>query len=76
MPGSIYSESWSAMAVDGSVADKEQKNASKSTQKEEMVRGQKLRYFCSESGREAPWSSVNRRGFGGGEGDREGTKTR
>ncbi|TGO18321.1 hypothetical protein BPAE_0386g00060 [Botrytis paeoniae] len=78
MPGSIYWENWSATAVDGSVAElnKEQKHASKSAQKEEALREQRLRNFYSESGREAPWSSVNRRGLGGGEGDREGTKTR
>ncbi|KAF7910377.1 hypothetical protein BELL_0487g00020 [Botrytis elliptica] len=77
MPGSIYSENCSAIAVDGSVAElnKEQNHASKSAQKEEALREQRLRNFRSESGREAPWSSVNRRGFAGGEGGGEGTKT-
>ncbi|THV44541.1 hypothetical protein BGAL_0621g00030 [Botrytis galanthina] len=76
MPGSIYSENWSATAVNGSVADKEQNIASKSAQKEQMMKQQRLKDFCSENGREAPWSSVNRRGFAGGEGNREGMKTR
>ncbi|TGO57780.1 hypothetical protein BOTNAR_0194g00020 [Botryotinia narcissicola] len=74
MPGSIYSENWSATAMNGSVA--KQNHTSKSAQKEEMLREQRLWDFCSVNGREIPWSSINRRGFAGAEKDREGTTTR
>lgn len=40
------------------------------------MKEQRLKDFCSEDEREAPWSSVNRRGFAAGERDREGAKTR
>ncbi|TGO14717.1 hypothetical protein BTUL_0049g00260 [Botrytis tulipae] len=75
MPGSIYSNNWSATAVNGSVAEfsQEQNHASKSAQKEETMKEQRLRDFHSENGREAPGSSINRRGFAGAEKDREGT---
>ncbi|KAF5876636.1 uncharacterized protein Bfra_003042 [Botrytis fragariae] len=78
MPGSVYSKNWFTKVMDSSAAEsrKEQKDASRSAKKEEALREQRLRDFCSESKREAPWSSVNSRGSAGGEGNKESAETR